>query len=284
MFMINDEIEVYLLPFHSGEPVICWKTKGEEALQYWGNYGIGEGCLMNSLMTRNENMVLLYDVIKKQIWAISFIESDAVDVCGPMDTNIKSQCIIPITDKKGMYLNPNSFKAGRKRILQTEEGYQMFGCRKSRHNYINVLLGTIASDESNQNLVYADRVLSRIEFMDERHHKKNIVSKESLEEQKYYVDSQEVTFSGSVYQSFVDICAYRKGVAVVYRPGIIYFDREEVPQWSDVFLFDWKGSTLARYRIDAEVINISLSYNGNCMWCYENKLGNKQVTFYELEN
>lgn len=281
LYVLHDSLEVYQLPYSSGNPVLCIKKIGKMDVHYWGKYGKEEGCIMESIVSRNGNLILLNDFVKKQIWVLSFSDNGLEYDSGPIDSDINSQCIIPISRQKCIYLNPHSFKTGKQRILTSKEGFQPAHCLKSRFNCINVLHGFIATN-GNGKYAYVDHITSHIELIDESGHQYKIIEKADIEQQDYYVDSNEIVFKGYVCRSFVDVCSNNDCLIALYRPGVLTADTIDNVDESELFVFDWDGNQISHYVVNAKVVDISLSKDGRVLYCWESTLGVNRLTRYEL--
>lgn len=281
LFVFYDSLEVYQLPYSSSGPVLGIKKIGETETEYWGKYGKEEGCILESIISRNGNLILLNDFVKRQIWILSFSDSGLEYASGPINSDIKSQCIIPISQQKCIYLNPNSFKTGKQRILTSIEDIQSAPCRKSRFNFMNVLHGFIATNGHGK-YAFADHITSHIELINESGHQYKILEKAIMEQQDYYVDSKEIVFSGYVCRSFVDLCSNNDAFYAVYRPGVLSFDTIENEDESEIFVFDWEGNQLSHYVVYARVVDLSLSEDGRFLFCWESSGGINRLRCYEM--
>lgn len=103
-----------------------------------------------------------------------------------------------------------------------------------------------------------------------------------MEQQDYHVDSHELVFNGYVCRSFVDVCPYNDGFIALYRPGIFTIDSVDSSEESEVFAFDWKGSQLSHYKINAKVDDLSVSGDGRVLFCWECSSGINRLSCYEL--
>lgn len=281
LFVFQDSIEVYQLPYSSGGPVLGFKKIGSNISDHWGTYGPDEGCIMDSQISRNGDLILLNDFIKKQIWVLSVSGSGLELASGPIDSKIKSQCILPISDNECIYLNPHSFKSGKQRILLSKHGFRPALCLHDRFNYMNVLHGSIATN-GNGKYVFVDHITSHIELINESGHQYMVIEKDIMEQQDYHVDSHELVFKGFVCRSFVDVCPYNDGFIALYRPGIFTIDSVDNSEESEVFAFDWEGNQLAHYKINAKVDDLSVSGDGRIVFCWECSSGINRLSCYEL--
>lgn len=281
VFVLCDSIQVHQLPYLSGGPVLGWKKVGTDSISYWGEYGRRDGRIMSPLVSRNGNMILINDFVKKQIWVLTVTAQGLSNIAGPIDSDIKSQCVIPVSNHDCLYLNPHSFITGRQRVLLSKNNFKPANCIRTKYNCMNVLHGSIATNGRGK-IVYVDYVTSHVEILDESGHLETIIEKENLEHQEYYTDSKEIVFMGYVCQSFIDVCPFKNGFAALYRPMIIS-DKDSINNdESEIYVFDWNGNQCSHYVIRAVVENLSLSYDGRFLFCFESMDGNKKLSVYEL--
>lgn len=288
-FIICDSVVVSQRHYHEGDHVLGLTYINDTSFLWFGQYGIEEDRMMNSLVTRCENRVLLYDIVKEKITVIDVSTGIDNPSIISYDTGLSTQYVLPVTMRKGLFLAHESFKGKRRRVRTTGDEYQPDRHNVGRYDAFNVVLGELACSNVRNRSVFADRVDSKVEILDtDGKLLKRImfISQGDKERQQYSKDESEgvtyYTFLGSVKQSFTDVCCNDSTIALLYRPGLITPSSVSISDHPYVVLMDWDGNVRATYVMDDEFDRISITSDGRCLFCFSSREGGNSVMRYDL--
>lgn len=283
--VVNDSIIVFSMNYERGRPVIeihpITDINNQKDLFY---YGPGQDSTMFSIMTCNEDKVLLYDFMKKQISIVdiqSYVQGHENSYI-TKNTNIDSQRIIPIDKKRIIYLNPDSFNYKEKRVRGTRIFKKLFPPKMSRT--IDVVHGHLLYNKKRHLTLYANSVESTIEIIDRHFNTIIRLNGPGQESNTYYVNNNGFyTYKNKVTSSYSCISGNDNIFVAAYC-------HEESDAWhtirsdySTLIFFDWEGNIISSYLIPSYVINVSLTSDGKNCFCFEeNKKGEKSLVKYEL--
>ena len=206
-------------------------------------------------------------------------------------TDLKSQYIIPVGNKEGLFLNPYSFGGKEIRFERTKDDFMT---KKKGHpgfDAFNVVLGSLTCSPKNGHVIYANRVEPEVEIFDSdgklirrlKFHDERL-----YEPQQYYTDKGHGTdsycFLGKVKQSFIDACGSDDCIALLFRPGVITPTSTAVSAVSYIIVFDWNGDNVRGCSLNENISTISLSSDGKSLYCFSSSEQGKQLIKYYLDN
>lgn len=247
-------------------------------------YGAKKDEMLLPFLTVTPGHLFLYDPVKKEATDIEVKKAleESSFIPSFYHTSVYSQEVIPVKDRL-LFLNQYSFKGKAPRVLFSDRKWNYTETKHYNFDAMNVVDGSLQYNERLDRIAYLAEYLPVIELMDGKgtltktiqfpHSVSDFVAVDhpNLQIVEYLFPDQ----ASQPFPRFSFCCSDSNDEKIACA-----YWRED---WTFVVLvLDWEGNILDGFTVETRIKNISLSSDGESVYCWEEKESECFLREYEI--